>query len=99
MSSFFITIFGVLGYLTLPRGSPIRHKLIFVIFAMVGLGSVLFHGSLLHKTQMLGKCVSHPMTKEKEATGLSAEIQVMFSRKSQSIIILITLFHWFFFLV
>ncbi|GJJ71100.1 dihydroceramidase [Entomortierella parvispora] len=52
-SSMAILILASMGYFALPKGAPKRHRLTMATFAIIGLGSVLFHGTLRHKMQLL----------------------------------------------
>jgi len=50
-----IFILATTGYFVLPKASPTSHSLAMATFALIGLGSVLFHGTLRHMMQLLGR--------------------------------------------
>ncbi|KAG0018109.1 Alkaline ceramidase 3 [Podila clonocystis] len=53
ISSFAIVAVAVTGYFLLPKSCPRRFSVLMQSYAVLGIGSVLFHGTLRHKMQLL----------------------------------------------
>ncbi|KAG0093099.1 Alkaline ceramidase 3 [Podila epicladia] len=53
ISSFAIVAVAVAGYFLLPSSCPRRFSVLMQSYAVLGIGSVLFHGTLRHKMQLL----------------------------------------------